>query len=53
MLAECDAIFVNSPTVVGGAEEAGCTDEQILTHLHGGGEHYRGCWVIDLLLGKS
>lgn len=34
-------------------EEAGCTDEQILTHLRGGGEHYRGCWVIDLLLGKS
>lgn len=34
-------------------EEAGCTDEQILTHLRGGGEHYRGCWVIDLLLGKQ
>lgn len=34
-------------------EEAGCTDEQILMHLRGGGEHYRGCWVIDLLLGKS
>jgi hypothetical protein len=34
-------------------EEAGCTDEQILTHLRGGGEHYRGCWVIDLLLGKN
>ena len=34
-------------------EEAGCTDEQILTHLRSGGEHYRGCWVIDLLLGKS
>jgi hypothetical protein len=33
-------------------EEAGCTDEQILTHLRSGGEHYRGCWVIDLLLGK-
>ena len=34
-------------------EEAGCTDEQILTHLRGGGEHYRGCWVIDLLLSKQ
>lgn len=34
-------------------EEAGCTDEQILTHLRSDGEHYRGCWVIDLLLGKS
>jgi hypothetical protein len=34
-------------------EEAGCTDEQILTHLRKGGEHYRGCWVLDLLLGKE
>lgn len=34
-------------------EEAGCTDEQILMHLRSGGEHYRGCWVIDLLLGKQ
>lgn len=33
-------------------EEAGCTDEQILTHLRDGGEHAPGCWVIDLLLGK-
>jgi hypothetical protein len=34
-------------------EEAGCTDEQILTHLRSGGDHYRGCWVIDLLLGRE
>jgi hypothetical protein len=34
-------------------EEAGCTDEQILTHLRSGGEHYRGCFVIDALLGKT
>lgn len=34
-------------------EEAGCSDEQILTHLRSDDEHYRGCWVIDLLLGKE
>jgi hypothetical protein len=34
-------------------EEAGCSDEQILTHLRCGSDHYRGCWVIDLLLGKQ
>jgi hypothetical protein len=34
-------------------EEAGCTDEQILGHLRSGGEHYRGCFVVDALLGKS
>jgi hypothetical protein len=34
-------------------EEAGCSDEQILGHLRSGGEHYRGCFVVDALLGKS
>ncbi len=34
-------------------EEAGCADAAILSHCRSGGEHVRGCWVIDLLLGKS
>jgi hypothetical protein len=34
-------------------EEAGCNDELILGHLRGGGEHYRGCFVVDALLGKN
>jgi hypothetical protein len=34
-------------------EEAGCRDADILGHCRSGGEHVRGCWVIDLLLGKS
>jgi hypothetical protein len=34
-------------------EEEGCTDEQILTRLRGGDEHYRGCFVVDALLGKN
>jgi hypothetical protein len=34
-------------------EEAGCGDELILGHLRNGGEHYRGCFVVDALLGKS
>ena len=34
-------------------EEAGCADEEILRHLRGPGPHVRGCWVVDLLLGKS
>lgn len=33
-------------------EEAGCGDERILGHLRDGGEHYRGCFVVDALLGK-
>jgi hypothetical protein len=34
-------------------EEAGCADEFILTHCRGPGPHVRGCWVVDLLLGKQ
>jgi hypothetical protein len=34
-------------------EEAGCTDTEILSHLRSPGPHVRGCWVVDLLLGKS
>ena len=34
-------------------EDAGCTDADILSHCRTPGEHVRGCWVVDLLLGKS
>lgn len=34
-------------------EEAGCTDEAILSHCRGPGPHVRGCWVVDLILGKE
>jgi hypothetical protein len=34
-------------------EEAGCTNLDILMHCRNPGDHVRGCWVIDLLLGKE
>jgi hypothetical protein len=34
-------------------EEAGCDQTDLLGHLRGPGPHVRGCWVVDLLLGKS
>jgi len=34
-------------------EEAGCTAADILSHCRQPGEHVRGCWVLDLILGKS
>jgi hypothetical protein len=33
-------------------EEAGCADAAILAHCRGGGEHVRGCRVVDLLTGR-
>jgi hypothetical protein len=35
-------------------EDAGCGDLEVLGHLRESGKvHYRGCWVLDLLLGRS
>ena len=34
-------------------EEAGCDDSDILNHLRSPGPHIRGCWAVDLILGKE
>jgi hypothetical protein len=34
-------------------EEVGCTDAEILGHLRGAGQHWRGCWCVDLLTGRQ
>jgi hypothetical protein len=32
---------------------SGCVPNPLLAHLRGPGPHARGCWVLDLLLGKG
>jgi hypothetical protein len=34
-------------------EDAGCGDAELLGHLRGPGVHCRGCWALDLLIGKE
>ena len=34
-------------------EEAGCTDADVLNHCRRPGVHVRGCWAVDLVLGKT
>ena len=34
-------------------EDAGCTNADLLDHLRGPGPHVRGCWALDLVLGKE
>jgi hypothetical protein len=34
-------------------EEAGCADAALLSHLRSPGPHVRGCWALDLVLGKE
>jgi hypothetical protein len=45
--------FEEMPVLADALEEAGCTNAEILNHCRQPGEHVRGCWVLDLLLGKQ
>jgi hypothetical protein len=33
--------------------DAGCDSDEIIQHCRGPGPHVRGCWIVDLLLGKE
>lgn len=45
--------FSSMPILPDALEEAGCTSADILEHCRGPGPHVRGCWVVDLVLGKE
>jgi len=45
--------FSKAPLLADMLEDAGCADPQLLDHLRGPGPHVRGCWAVDLILGKS
>ena len=34
-------------------EEAGCDNEDLLSHCRSQAEHVRGCWLVDAILAKS
>ena len=44
--------FENMPILADGLMDAGCDSDEIIQHCQGTGPHVRGCWVVDLLLGK-
>jgi hypothetical protein len=48
-----DRRFDRLPTLADALEDAGCTNTDILAHCRVPGVHVRGCWVVDLLLGKE
>jgi hypothetical protein len=48
-----DRRFSDLPILADALEEAGCDNAEILAHCRQPGEQVRGCWVVDLLLGKS
>jgi hypothetical protein len=48
-----DRAFDRLPLLADALVAAGCTNEDILAHCRSGCMHVRGCWVVDLLLGKQ
>ncbi|MFY7895111.1 MAG: hypothetical protein ACOVP8_02670 [Phycisphaerales bacterium] len=48
-----DRAFDRMPILADALEDAGCDNFDILTHCRGDGPHVRGCWVVDLVLGKE
>jgi hypothetical protein len=45
--------FDRLPILADALEEAGCSDAAVLEHCRGAGPHWRGCWVIDGVIGKE
>jgi hypothetical protein len=45
--------FHAMPILADALEEAGCDHPDVLAHCRDPGPHARGCWVIDLVLGRG
>jgi hypothetical protein len=45
--------FSAMPILADALQDAGCDNADILDHCRGTGSHVRGCWVVDLILGKT
>lgn len=48
-----ERLFERMPILADALMDAGCDSEEIINHCRGTGPHVRGCWVVDLLLGKT
>jgi hypothetical protein len=48
-----DKAFDRMPILADALQDAGCVNEDVLSHCRTAQVHARGCWVVDLLLGKA
>ena len=44
--------FSAMPILADALQDAGCDSDDVLNHCRSDGPHVRGCWVVDLVLGK-
>jgi hypothetical protein len=47
-----DRAFGRLPLMGDALMDAGCDDERLLAHCRSTGPHARGCWAVDLILGR-
>ena len=45
--------FSGIPILADALQDAGCDSDDVLNHCRNAGIHVRGCWVVDLVLGKT
>lgn len=45
--------FAAMPILADALQDAGCENEDILSHCRGPEPHVRGCWVVDLVTGRE
>jgi hypothetical protein len=45
--------YTDLPVLADALEDAGCDRDALLDHLRSPGPHARGCWALDLILGKE
>ena len=48
-----DRAFDRLPILADALQDAGCENGDILNHLRSLGPHVKGCWALDLVLGKE
>jgi hypothetical protein len=48
-----DRAFDRLPILADALMDAGCEDERVIGHCRTDGQHFRGCWVVDLILAKE
>ena len=48
-----DRTFDRLPVLADALEDAGCSNGDLLAHCRQSGDHLRGCWAVDLVLGKK
>jgi hypothetical protein len=48
-----DRRWSDMPILADALEEAGCANADLLDHCRAKQRHYRGCWAVDLILGKK